>query len=191
MTTDLTLYIGGTRSGKSAKAEADALRDQGCVLYVATARQCPGDAAMTERIRVHRARRPSSWYTLECPLDLAANIAWTLDKLDAAHPEPGRVILLDCVTMWVSNMLFDMPDPENPGLFSDICRRETEALLQLMEQRPGRWIAVSGETGLGGIHATALSRNFCDGLGLVNQLLARRARAVWFCVAGKKLLLQD
>ena len=85
---DLTLYLGGTRSGKSARAEAAALQAQGPVLYVATAEARADDASMLDRIRRHRARRPAHWRTLECPCRLAESIAAALasDRLRACRP---------------------------------------------------------------------------------------------------------
>ena len=158
---DLTLYLGGTRSGKSVHAERDALQARGPVLYVATAQRRLEDPAMMERIRAHQKRRPEHWHTL------------------------------DCVTMWVTNILCSLPDPEDAVLLEKTCRKELQDLLELMDTISCHWIAVSGETGLGGIQATAMARSFCDGLGLVNQMLAARAREAWFCIAGKKLLLSD
>ena len=206
---DLTLYLGGTRSGKSARAEAKALESGGPVLYVATAEARPDDASMTERIRRHRARRPASWRTLECPLGLADRIAAELAAFavppeagsprtaapEAApsetRPEATPTILLDCVTLWMSNILFSLPDPENPQAFEAAVRAEVDALLDLIERSGRRWVLVSGETGLGGIAPTRLSRNYHDGLGLANQLVAARARDVFLVVAGRLLRLEE
>lgn len=184
--TDLTLYLGGTRSGKSAHAEERALQSGGPVLYVATAEARPGDPSMAERLRRHRARRPASWHTLECPLRLAERIAATLA---APPPAIGKTptILVDCVTLWVSNILFSLPDPEDLTAFETAVRAEVEALLGLMEHSGRRWVLVSGETGLGGIAPTLLGRNYCDGLGLANQLIAARAREVFLTIAGRVL----
>ncbi len=90
--TELTLYLGGTRSGKSARAEAQALRTGGPVLYVATAEVRPDDPSMHERIRRHRDRRPPHWSTLECPLHLAKRIsvmfpAFFLEAAASVSPE--------------------------------------------------------------------------------------------------------
>lgn len=213
--TDLTLYLGGTRSGKSARAEAQALRTGGPVLYVATAEARPGDPAMRERIRRHRARRPAHWSTLECPLRLAERIsavlpASSLEAAASAYPDQppesgtgrspkdareaapgGPTVLLDCVTLWVSNILFTLPDPEDLTAFETAVRTEVNALLALMERSGCRWILVSGETGLGGIAPDRISRNYCDGLGLANQLIAARARKVFLVVAGRSLALEE
>ena len=136
---DLTLYLGGTRSGKSARAEAAALQAQGPVLYVATAEARADDASMLDRIRRHRARRPAHWRTLECPCRLAESIAAALASAPFAPgaAEAGRVrptILVDCVTLWVSNILFSLPDPEDLEAFETAVRAEVDALLALMER---------------------------------------------------------
>lgn len=183
---DLTLYLGGTRSGKSTCAEAWALQSEGPILYVATAEVRPDDPSMVERLRRHRARRPANWRTLECPLHLVERIAAAL----ADMPPPAEkipTILLDCVTLWVSNILFSLPDPEILTTFEDAVRAEVEALLDLIEHSGCRWALVSGETGLGGIQPTLLGRNYCDGLGLANQLIAARSRDVFLVIAGRML----
>ena len=194
--TDLTLYLGGTRSGKSARAEAQALQSGGPVLYVATAEARPDDPSMIERLRRHRARRPEGWRTLECPLRLAERIAAALAESwePSAAPNSTTVgtrptILLDCVTLWVSNILFSLPDPEDLTAFEAAVRAEVDALLDLIATSQCRWVLVSGETGLGGIEPTLLGRNYCDGLGLANQLIAARAGAVFLVVAGCLLQL--
>ena len=96
------------------------------------------------------------------------------DAGEAAQERP--TILIDCVTLWVSNILFALPEPEDLTAFETAVRTEVNALLALMERSNCRWILVSGETGLGGIEPTRLGRNYCDGLGLANQLIAAQAR---------------
>lgn len=191
--TDLTLYLGGTRSGKSMHAEQDAHRAQRPVLYVATARCRPDDASMCERVRRHRKRRPDDWHTLECERDLAPHIEAELKRLAEEQHLSSITVLIDCVTMWVTNILCALPDPENAVLLEEQCGQEVQALLELMQRCHCycHWILVSGETGLGGIAANAMTRSFCDALGLVNQRLAAEAAHSWLCVAGKKLLLSD
>ena len=186
---DMILFLGGTRSGKSARAEAEAMKAEGAVLYVATAKASPEDSSLQERIRRHQIRRPAHWRTLECPKGLAEGLEKTLSSIpDDGYPV---TILIDCVTMWVANIMFSLPDPEDLVALETAARQEVEELLSLMERTPCRWILVSGETGLGGIQASARGRFFCDCLGMVNQLLAARAREAWLCVAGKKILLED
>ena len=155
---DLTLYLGGTRSGKSARAEARVFqRADGPVLYVATAEARPDDPSMTERIRRHRARRPENWRTLECPLQLGEHIGTALAEFRNTAGTP--TVLLDCITLWVSNILFSLPDPEDLSSFEGAVRLETEALLDIMRSSGCQWVVVSGETsnlpGSGGTTVTA------------------------------------
>ncbi len=225
---NLTLYLGGTRSGKSRRAEEQARTTGGPVLYVATATLEPDDPAMLERIRTHRARRPAAWQTLECPLHLAERLAPLLlpakapkaegkeaetagmRQVSSASVPPGEspagenpvgeagtgtpgegTVLLDCVTLWVSNILFSLPDPEDLPALEAAVRAEVDALLELVERSNRQWILVSGETGLGGIAPDRISRNFADALGLANQLLASRAGQVFLVVAGRLLPLAE
>lgn len=111
---------------------------------------------------------------------------------EAAPGDAGATptILLDCVTLWVSNILFSLPDPEDLRAFEAAVRAEVEALLDLIGRSGRRWVLVSGETGLGGIEPTRLGRNYHDGLGLANQLIAARAREVFLVVAGCLLRLE-
>ena len=92
---------------------------------------------------------------------------------------------------WVSNILFALPEPEDLTAFETAVRTEVNALLALMERSNCRWILVSGETGLGGIASDRISRNYCDGLGLANQLIAASARKVFLVVAGCSLVLAE
>ncbi len=186
---DVSLYLGGTRSGKSVRAEEHVLRvADGPILYVATAVAHAEDVAMTERIRRHQARRPAHWRTLECPRHLGEKIAEALSALPDA---PGRpTVLLDCVTLWVSNILFSLSDPEDLVAFEAEIRAEAESLLSLMRSSRCRWVLVSGETGLGGIAASRIGRVYDDGLGLVNQLLSAEAQEAFLVVAGRLLRLE-
>ena len=111
------------------------------------------------------------------------------DAGEAAQERP--TILIDCVTLWVSNILFALPEPEDLTAFETAVRTEVNALLALMERSNCRWILVSGETGLGGIASDRISRNYCDGLGLANQLIAASARKVFLVVAGCSLVLAE
>lgn len=188
---ELTLYLGGTRSGKSAAAEAHALRNGGPVLYVATAMPQPDDPAMSERIRRHRQRRPDSWRLLECPRRLAPAVAaaWEAMRSGASGGSGQATILVDCVTLWVTNLLLSLPEQQDAGALERLVTEEVSALIELSRTLPCRWVIVSGETGLGGIGGNALSRQFCDGLGLANQLLAARAQDAFLVVAGRLLRL--
>ncbi|MBR6975433.1 MAG: bifunctional adenosylcobinamide kinase/adenosylcobinamide-phosphate guanylyltransferase [Ottowia sp.] len=184
---DLTLYLGGTRSGKSALAEAHARALPGPVFYVATCRPDPADPDMAARIRRHRERRPAHWHTLECPRDPARLLAARLPPPDAA---PAPVVLLDCVTLWLANILCSLGESATLAAFESAVETEVRALVDLMGRTRAHWIVVSGEVGLGGIGTDAASRLFADGLGLANQLLAGAAREAWLVVAGRRLKLE-
>jgi len=163
------LVLGGIRSGKSDLAER--LAGDSCagydggVIYVATAQ--PGDGEMAERIRCHQQRRPSYWGLIEEPLRLGRILATTADK--------PRCLLIDCMSLWLSNML-------HAG--GEHLARERTALLNELERYPGEVVIVSNEVGLGVIGMDELTRRFCDELGWLNQALAARCTQVWLSVAG-------
>ncbi len=181
---NLTLVLGGTKSGKSAFAEQLVASKGGRVLYIATADASLNDSSMERRIRLHRERRPASWSTLETPMHVAREAA------DLLRFQPVDTILLDCATLWVTNMLFSRGEQElTQDEFEQLIRQEIGALLLLIAQSPAQWIIVSGETGLGGTHSTPLERQFCDGLGLTNQLISLAAGQAYLVVAARPILL--
>ena len=143
---------------------------------------------MSERIRRHRARRPDTWQTLECPLHVAESLSEALSGLPCAAGKP--TVLLDCVTLWVSNILFSLPDPEDLLAFEREVRTQIEALIRLARTSHCRFVLVSGETGLGGINPTPLGRIYADGLGLANRLLADASEEVFLVIAGRVLRLE-
>ena len=180
----ITLFLGGTRSGKSALAEAALTHCQAQkTLYVATAQGL--DAAMRQRIQRHKQNRPAQWQTLECPRNLAPAVAQWLDSIPSQHT---AAVLVDCVTLWMSNILCALPQPDSL-VFEQAAQAEIQALLALTQRPQTHWFFVSGETGLGGIGTHPLERAFHDGLGLANQLLAAHSKASYLCIAGKKLVL--
>mgnify|MGYP000967806751 FL=1 len=126
---DLTLFLGGTRSGKSALAEAlVTARARGPVWYLATARPLGDDPAMAERIRRHRSRRPAHWHTLECPRHPGRELA---PLLAAQAPDgPVPTVLLDCVTLWMSNILFALDDPQDAAAFEAGLREEVDGFIR-------------------------------------------------------------
>ncbi len=170
----LTLVLGGAKSGKSTYAERlieDAIGPRGAGLYVATA--AAGDAEMADRIRQHRARRGAHWRTLEEGLALA-------EALDRESDE-ARPILVDCLTLWLSNLL---------GAGHDLVlarRRLTQALKQLK----GPVVLVSNEVGQGIVPDNALARAFRDHAGALHQDIAAIADRVVLVVAGLPLILKD
>jgi adenosylcobinamide kinase/adenosylcobinamide-phosphate guanylyltransferase len=167
-----TLILGGVRSGKSRLAERLA-RDSGlAVTYLATARA--SDAEMTARIEAHRAHRPADWRLIEEPVALT-------ERLRAAAAA-DRCVLVECLTLWLSNLLWAEDEP--------MLQRELEALPELLPRLPGRVILVGNETNLGVIPANALARRFCDLAGTLHQRLAEHCGAVYFTAAGLPLALK-
>lgn len=166
------LILGGARSGKSRLAEQLA-KDSGlAVTYIATSQAL--DCEMSERVRQHRQRRPAHWALIEEPLALA-------DVL-CREAGPERCLLVDCLTLWLTNLLLcdDRPRLE----------KEREALLACISSLPGRLILVSNETGLGVVPMGELSRRYVDEAGWLHQALAQHSERVLFCIAGLPLALK-
>jgi adenosylcobinamide kinase/adenosylcobinamide-phosphate guanylyltransferase len=167
-----SLILGGARSGKSALAERLARESGRDVVYVATAQA--HDAEMAARIAHHRAQRPVHWQCVEEPLALA-------DVL-RAQARADRSVLVDCLTLWLSNLLGDT-DP-------DRFVREREALLQTLPELPGDIVFVSNEVGLGVVPLGELSRRFVDEAGRLHQMLGVHCERVVFVAAGLPLVLK-
>lgn len=182
----VTLILGGARSGKSDFARELALRNGGPVLFVATAE--PGDEEMRARIEAHRRERPRSWRVLEAPRGVG--------RLLTAEYGGEATVLVDCVTMLVSNVLLTSLPPS--GAFGvaeaqaalEAVRREMEELLDAAERHPARYLLVSNEVGLGVVPENALARLYRDALGWANRLLAARADEVYLLVAGVPLAVK-
>jgi adenosylcobinamide kinase/adenosylcobinamide-phosphate guanylyltransferase len=176
----LTLVLGGARSGKSAFAQRMAAeRGAGGVVYVATAEA--GDEEMVLRIEKHRQTRPPAWRTLEAPQDVANCIL--------AHAAGAPAVLLDCVTMLVSNLLLKAEDPLADGVEAEIMA-EIEALIGCVPQLVGDLILVSNEVGMALVPPYPLGRAFRDIVGRANQALAREADEVYLLVAGIPMTLK-
>ncbi|MBL8895683.1 MAG: bifunctional adenosylcobinamide kinase/adenosylcobinamide-phosphate guanylyltransferase [Rhizobiales bacterium] len=165
------LVLGGARSGKSAYAEARAQACLGDKLYIATAEAT--DAEMAERIRHHQERRGAGWRTLEAPLDLAD----TLRQHDASD----RVVLIDCVTVWINNLMFH--DRAIEPAVAELCAA-------LADVR-GQVVIVSNEVGFGIVPENALARRFRDLAGRTNQAIAAVADEVVLVVAGLPLTVKQ
>ena len=166
----VTLVLGGARSGKSRHAEALILGAAASATYIATAE--PGDAEMAARIAEHRARRGAFWRTVEEPLDLAAAIR--------AYTDPARPILVDCLTLWLSNLL-------GAGR---VVTHESETLCAALRDAGGPVVLVANEVGLGLVPETPLGRAFRDAAGRLNQQVAALADRVVFVAAGLPLVLK-
>ena len=193
MPKELIFVLGGARSGKSAFAERLAALRQaqegGRVLYVATAEAL--DADMERRIANHRRQRPPEWGTLAEPVKLP-------DVLPSALEGYGAC-LLDCLTLWVSNMLLNMegrPHPNPPpegegGAVEQEILASAQRLMEVYEKSPATWIVVSNEVGLGVVPPSRLGAVYRDALGRVNQAVAARADKVYFMVAGLALEMKS
>ena len=177
MKKELIFILGGARSGKSAHAERLARRGRR-VLFVATAEA--RDQDMRRRIAAHRERRPAGWDTLEEPLDLVAALCPLLDRYDT--------FLLDCLTLWVSNLLLERQD--HAGTENRI-QDSARELMDFIEETHATWILVSNEVGQGIVPSSTLGRAYRDALGRVNQVAASRADRVYLMTAGLALELKS
>lgn len=178
-----TLVLGGARSGKSAYAERIATESGRGVVYIATA--SAGDGEMAQRIAHHRERRPAHWRTVEEPLLLADAIT--------RHGTKDNVILVDCLTLWLSNLIFSdaRPYPDTgvadmPPLF----HAQRQALLAALRAAPGHVILVSNEVGMGIVPLGAVSRLFADEAGRLNQSVAAECERAVLIAAGLPLVLK-
>lgn len=168
----LQLILGGARSGKSRLAEQTAIDRQLAVTYVATAQAL--DFEMQSRITHHQNQRPSHWSLVEEPLYLAK----ILQKID----QPNQIILVDCLTLWLTNLL--LSEDQNVQPF------ECEQLLKVLPTLQSEIILVSNETGLGVVPLGEISRRFVDEAGRLHQALGQIADKVVFCVAGFPMILK-
>lgn len=167
-----TLILGGARSGKSALAERLAGESGRQVVYVATAQ--PRDEEMAERIAHHRARRPATWLAVEEPRQLAAVLQ--------QHASADRCILVDCLTLWLSNLLGDSDEHR--------FEHERHRLLDTLPALPGDVLMVSNEVGLGIVPLGALTRRFVDEAGRLHQAIAALSERTIFVAAGLPLVMK-
>jgi adenosylcobinamide kinase/adenosylcobinamide-phosphate guanylyltransferase len=164
----IVLFPGGARSGKSARAEQYAARLERPVVYLATAEA--GDEEMRARIAHHRARRPPAWRTLEAP-NQPARVLATLD--------PGVVVILDCLSLLVSNLLLAHEEDPRP-----VVEAEVTAILDRARARGLTLIVVTNEVGSGIVPEYPLGRAYRDLLGYANQQVAAAAAEVYLVVCG-------
>ena len=162
MKSQLTLVLGGVSSGKSVHAERISVTVGKRRVYIATAQSF--DAEMAAKIDIHQSRRGKGWSTVEAPFDLA----------NALATPDGDVVLIDCLSMWLTNHL--LADHDTAPLIAD--------LLGAIAACPVPLIAVSNEVGLGGIEANPLARKFAIEQGRLNQKLAEISENVHLVVAG-------
>jgi adenosylcobinamide kinase / adenosylcobinamide-phosphate guanylyltransferase len=165
---EFTLVLGGARSGKSRYAESLVAATAPPWIYVATAQAL--DAEMAERIAHHRARRGAGWHAVEAPYQLA----------DAIEAAPAGALLVDCMTLWLTNRMLAEADIE----------AETGDVEAALSRRGGLAVLVSNEVGSGIVPDNALARRFADLQGRLNQRLAARADRVVLVVAGLPLIVK-
>jgi len=164
----ILLILGGARSGKSARALALAVQPPH--VFIATAEAL--DSEMAERIRRHQAERGASWGLVEAPLDLVGAVR--------DHAGEKVTLLVDCLTLWLSNLMHHGRDVEV----------ETETLIAELVAAPGRVVLVSNEVGMGLAPTDPLGREFRDAQGRLNQCVAEFADRVEFVAAGLPLTLK-
>lgn len=160
----IILVTGGQRCGKSEFAEKMALSLSDSPVYLATARAW--DDEFRERILIHQARRGPQWTTIEEELALSS------------HDLSGRVVLIDCVTLWATNFFF--ANNENPADALAALKQEFDTLVA----QDAMFIFVTNEIGLGGVSENAMRRRFTDLLGWANQYIASRADEVYMLLSG-------
>ena len=167
----VTLVIGGARSGKSVFAEAMLDGRFGERIYLATAQA--RDAEMAARIAAHRRRRGAGWTTVEEPIELVTALE--------AHAQPAAAVLVDCLTLWLANLIEAGHDLD----------AQTKRLARLLPALKGPAVLVTNEVGLGLVPETALGRRFRDEAGRLNQTIAASADRVVLMTAGLPLVLKD
>lgn len=187
----LLLITGGARSGKSQLAEKLAKSSGLAVSYLATMGNSGTDGELNVRIKRHMERRPSDWQTLEEPLMVAKAIT----KLPALKDEQRGLCLLDCLSLYVSNLLLSMPygleSEEVLGTLEENVLQQVEEVLDAMAARSDySFLVVTNEVGQAIVPENLLSRLYRDLLGLANQLTALRADDVRVCFAGLNLKLK-
>jgi adenosylcobinamide kinase/adenosylcobinamide-phosphate guanylyltransferase len=167
------LVLGGARSGKSRYAESLIAALPPPYVYVATAEI--RDHEMADRVAEHRSRRGDQWITIECPLELLQTLR---RQCSAAHP-----VLVDCLTLWISNLLLDYGEAE--------ALRHVDQLCELIPSLPFPLVLVSNEVGTGIVPENATARVFRDLAGRTNQRIAAACRTVSYLVAGIPLTIKE
>lgn len=163
--------LGGTRSGKSTFAES-LLQHAPRVSYVATSQVRPDDPEWVERLRLHVARRPSHWETIE-----------TIDLATELRRDDDAPMLVDCLGVWLTRLLDDGCWDRDPEALQR-CQQRIDEFLQALERSRREVVFVSNEVGLGVVPMTSSGRLFTDQLGRLNMRVASLVDRVWLCVAG-------
>lgn len=177
---ELTFLLGGAGAGKSSLAvrlATAAAGERGAVLFVATA--LLGDSEMEQKVKRHKAARPRHWRLVEEPYDLAGAVE--------THATGCNVVVVDCLTMWVSNLLLRQ---EGDPTANDHVLAAAQQLIDAWESGTRSWFIVSNEVGMGVVPPYPLGRAYRELLGRVNQLVASRATKAYLVVAGLALDLK-
>lgn len=167
----IILITGGQRSGKSTFAEQMALSLSPHPVYMATAHIW--DEEFRQRVAIHQARRGSEWTNIE------------EERYLSRHEVAGRVVLIDCCTLWATNFFSESGAADDPDV--DVVLREMKAEFDRFTAQEAVFIFVTNEIGMGGTSANALQRRFTDLLGWLNQYIAQRADEVYLMVSGIKM----
>lgn len=178
------LILGGARSGKTSHAislaQSLATARNVEVTYVATAQAL--DEEMQHRISLHRAERPATWRTLEAPTKLAQALA---------GQDPHSILVIDCMTLWLSNALLQDFRDDAPTAALPAWEAERSAFLQWLQQRRGDVLLISNEVGAGIVPLAPVARRFQDEQGRLNQALAALCEHVTLVVAGVPVAIKS
>lgn len=176
----ITLLLGGARSGKSSYAQRLAEESGKSVTYLATAQAL--DEEMSSRIQKHQSERPAHWQTLEIPLDVAAHVSEIKSNL----------VILDCMTLLTTNLLmkFEKDELVDEAPFTEAVYKEVADLLAAIRAGQPDWLIISNEIGLGLVPPYQMGRVYRDALGWVNQRIAKEADAVILMVAGLPMMVK-
>ena len=177
---NITLILGGARSGKSAYAQRLAEESGESVTFLATAQAL--DDEMIARIQMHQAERPTGWETLEIPFDIASCVQQIKSK----------VVVLDCITLLITNLMMQYvkDDLVDAAPFLAAVQKEIEEFTETLQQPEQDWLIVSNEVGLGLVPPYQMGRVYRDAIGWANQRLAREANKVIFMLAGIPMVIK-
>ncbi len=172
---EIVLIIGGCRSGKSSYAlELASQVSEKNNIFIATL--SPGDDEMKARVQRHQKERDQHWKTVETPIRLAEAVN--------DHGTKGNVVVVDCLTLWLSNLLLESDDPQR-------IEEQIHDLIQALETAQGSIFLVSNEVGTGIVPENRLARLFRDIVGLANQKMAACADSVVWMVAGMPVVIKE
>ncbi len=177
----LVLVTGGARSGKSRFAEQYAARFGKRIAYIATAQIY--DEEMAHRVKLHQARRPAEWDTFEAPFEA--------EKVLREAGKDHDMILFDCLTLYLSNLICSLPHLEDFDANYRIARENIDRLIKAAKNNEGTAVFVTNEVGAGIVPENRLSREYRDLAGIGNQLMAQAAAEVYLVVCGLPVNMKE